>query len=149
MNKRITSTRASGMVLLVLSIGYGLRARTFELTTMTDPVGPRAFPYIIAILTAVLSLYLIVAPDAEGESWPSAAAWLRAAAALAVLVGYAYLLVPIGFVAATTLAVFAMAMLFRGPVLSSALSAVAFSLATYILFVYALGLALPTGWLFS
>lgn len=136
-------------MLFVLALAYGLWARSFELTTMTDPVGPRAFPYLIAVLTGLVGLYLIVDPDRAGERWPKGAVWVRIIGTLVTLVGYAYLLVPLGFIVATTLVVFIMAVVFRGPIIRSGLSALLFSLVTYALFAYALGLSLPAGWLFG
>jgi putative tricarboxylic transport membrane protein len=149
MDENRWSTRVAGLVLLILAVGYGLQAQRFEATAMGDPLGPRAFPVVLAVLTGAISLYLVARPDAEGEAWPSRGLWGRIGLVLLSFVAYAYLLVPLGFIVATILEVTALSLLFRGPPLWSVVGAVAFSFATYALFVYALGLPLPAGWLFT
>ncbi|MCB9076004.1 MAG: tripartite tricarboxylate transporter TctB family protein [Anaerolineaceae bacterium] len=139
--------RVTGVFLLLFAIWYGYQATHFKVTFMADPVGPKALPIILAGIMAVLSLYLIVKPDANPE-WPPAVTWLRIAIIILIFIVYAYLLVPVGFVLATTFVMSALAILFRGPWLKSLAASLIFSLLLYGLFAMLLDLSLPTGWLF-
>ena len=139
--------RVTGVLLLLFAIWYGYRTTLFKVSFMVDPVGPRAFPLILAILMALLSLYLIVKPD-PSPVWPSSATWLRIGLITLTFVAYAYLMVPIGFVLATAFEVTALALIFRGPLLKSLVGAFVLSAALYGLFDTLLDLSLPTGLIF-
>ena len=139
--------RTTGVFLLVFAIWYGYRTTLFKVSFMVDPVGPRAFPLILAILMAVLSLYLIIKPDPSPE-WPGSATWLRIGLITLTFIVYAYLMVPVGFVLATTFEVTALALIFRGPPLKSFTGAFLLSAALYGLFATLLDLSLPTGTIF-
>ena len=102
-----------GFVLLILGIGMIVGARGFEGALILE-VGPDFFPTIIASLIAGLSVILIITNaiklrsaalanaakaepnDNSGKSILSAGA-LRVLAALALLTGYVFLIVPVGF----------------------------------------------------
>ena len=141
------SDRVTGVILLLFAIWYGYQTTSFKVTFMVDPVGPRAFPISLAILMAVLSLYLIVKPDPSPE-WPGVDTWLRIGLITLTFVIYAYLLVPIGFVLATTFVMSALGAIFRGPVLKSIIASLIFSMMLYGLFDIVLDLSLPTGQIF-
>lgn len=139
-----SSDRVAGSLLVLLALLYGLEARSFHVGFAADPVGPRAVPYALAALVGVLGALMAARPGEE-PSWPSGAVWLRLLAVLSSLFLYAWLLAPLGFVAATTLEVACLSLLFDGPPLRSLAAALALSVALYGLFDYALGLPLPTG----
>lgn len=139
--------RTTGVFLLLFAIWYGYRTTVFKVSFMVDPVGPRAFPLILAILMGVLSLYLMIKPDPSPE-WPGSATWLRIGLITLTFIVYAYLMVPVGFVLATTFEVTALALIFRGPPLKSLTGAFLLSAALYGLFASLLDLSLPTGTIF-
>ena len=139
--------RVTGVFLLLFAIWYGYRTTLFKVSFMVDPVGPKAFPLILAILMGVLSLYLIIKPD-PSPVWPGSATWIRIGLITLTFIAYAYLMVPIGFVLATTFEVTALALIFRGPLLKSLVGAFILSAALYGLFDMLLGLSLPTGLIF-
>ena len=139
--------RVTGVFLLLFAIWYGYRTTLFKVTFMADPVGPRAFPAILAVLMALLSLYLIVKPD-PNPVWPAPITWLRIGLIILIFIAYAYLLVPIGFVLSTTFVMSALAIMFRGPWLKSIAASLIFSALLYGLFAVVLDLSLPTGLIF-
>lgn len=139
--------RVTGVFLLLFAIWYGYRTTLFKVSFMVDPVGPRVFPLILAILMAFLSLYLIIKPD-PSPVWPSSGTWLRIGLITLTFITYAYLMVPVGFVLATTFEVTALALIFRGPPLKSLIGAFLLSAALYSLFDTLLDLSLPTGTIF-
>lgn len=139
--------RVTGVFLLLFAIWYGYRTTLFQVSFMADPVGPRAFPLGLAILMGLLSLYLIIKPD-PSPVWPSSKVWIRIGLITLTFIVYAYLMIPIGFVLATTLEIVALALIFRGPLLKSLIGAFLLSAALYGLFVTLLNLSLPTGLMF-
>jgi len=146
MKSHITD-RVTGVLLLVFSAWYVYMATTFKVTFMADPVGPKAFPIMLGILLGLLSFYLIFKPD-PNPTWPAPDAWLRIGLITLSFIGYAYLMVPLGFIVATTLEMFTLSLIFKGPLLKAALGALVFSLFLYGLFDYLLDLSLPYGMIF-
>lgn len=136
--------RITGVLILGFAIWYGYQATTVKVGFMADPIGPQAVPLILAALTGLVSLYLMIKPD-ENPHWPTPSLWLRVAIITVSFIIYAYFMTYIGFILATTLEIFLLSLLFRGPVLRSLLAAFLFTLAMYGLFDLALDLNLPTG----
>ncbi len=147
MSQRL-SDRIAGVLLLIFASWYGLTARSFNVNFIADPVGPKAFPFILAVFMGLSSLYLIFKPD-EGPTWPPFSVWLRIILVVISFVAYAYMLVPLGFILATTLELASLSLIFRGPPLRSLMAALLFSLVMYALFAFGLELGLPTGRIFS
>lgn len=139
--------RVTGVLLLLFAIWYGYQTTNFKIGFLADPVGPKAFPIILAILLGLFSLYLIIKPDPSPE-WPGVDTWLRIGLITLTFIAYAYLLVPTGFVLATTFEMSALAIIFRGPVVKSIAASFIFSLFLYSLFDMVLDLSLPTGLIF-
>lgn len=92
--------RIFGLVMIVLALGYILSATTIRSSFMSDPVGPRTFPYIIAVLIILCSVSMILRPDPDVE-WPMGPMLLKLGIALAVLVAYAMTIKPLGFILPT------------------------------------------------
>ncbi|KUF10970.1 tricarboxylic transporter [Pseudoponticoccus marisrubri] len=65
-----------------------------------DVLGPSVFPMIVGIPAMILAASLVVFPSGQ-VSWPPRDHMLRQVAALAILAGYAWLLLPLGFPLAT------------------------------------------------
>jgi putative tricarboxylic transport membrane protein len=136
--------RAPGLLLVALAVAVALAARRFEVAFITDPLGPKAFPLTAALLLGGSGVALALRPG-RGPDLPSGAVLARMGAALATFVLYAALLSFAGFVASTTLAVWALSLVFGGPRLAALIAALLFSLALHLVFAYALALSLPIG----
>lgn len=135
------SDRIAGLLFLALSIWYGVTAGTYE-ASFGDPLGPAAFPVMLAIPAGLFSLYLILRPDPDPE-WSIGGPLLRQVATLAVLIGYALLLEDLGYLAATFAGVVLMSRLLGAGWLKCAISGAAMSIGLYIVFDRLLGLPLP------
>ncbi|MBV7335234.1 tripartite tricarboxylate transporter TctB family protein [Chloroflexi bacterium TSY] len=144
-----TTDRVAGVILLVIAIGYTVIASGLKPTLLSanEPLGPGAFPMLLGLLLAIFSLLLAIKPSPD-PAWPKWDAWVKMALILVTFVVYAYLLKPLGFVVSTALEMFALSLIFQGPLLKSLIASFAFSLFLYLLFSYALGLGLPRGILF-
>lgn len=97
--------RLLGIGLLFLAIAYGWAAQQWpEPFGGAHTVGPETFPTLLSVVLALSSLYLIVRPDPDSH-WPGMRTGIELVIALLVLVAYALLLEPLGFVISTTAAV--------------------------------------------
>lgn len=144
---KLRSDRIVGALCLLAAALIAIEARTFTVRFLTDPIGPKALPFLVAVMFAVAGASLLAGPQPE-PSWPSRTIWLRGGMAVSSLALYASILPFLGFFVSTTLEVTALALLFKGPPVKSAASAVVYSGVLYLLFVYVFGLPLPVGSLF-
>jgi len=136
--------RIVGVLVLLLAAGYALVASGMQVGFLPDPLGPRSFPYIIAILVSVSALWLLFKPDPD-PGWPERGFWLPFGLVLTSIVAYAYLIVPLGFILTTTLEMTLLSMLFGARWWHGLLGALAFTLVVYFLFTEGLGVPLPAG----
>jgi len=135
------SDRLTGLLIAALALWYGWTATGFE-EGFGDPVGPSAFPELVAVPMGVFALWLIVRPDPE-PAWPHGRAMLRQLGMVVSLIAYPLVLELLGFPIATAIAAFAMSLLLNGPRRASAISAVAVAVGLFVTFDQILGLHLP------
>jgi putative tricarboxylic transport membrane protein len=136
--------RITGGVLALLGAAVALEATTFDVSFMTDPVGPKALPFLVAVMLIVAGLRALTRPREE-LSFPGRGTLLRVAGAVAAFLLYAVALPWVGFFLSTTLVVTALSLLYQGPPARSVFSAAVLSGALWLLFVRALSLPLPVG----
>lgn len=135
------SDRITGVIILALSIWYGWTAGDYE-ASFGDPLGPAAFPRLLAVPAALLSLCLILFPGPAPE-WSRGRALARQLAALAVLIAYALFLENLGFLLATFLAVMLIGRLLGAAWPRAGISALVMAPLLFLLFDKLLGLPLP------
>lgn len=133
--------RILGLVVLGLVIWYGWTAGSYE-ASFGDPLGPAAFPQMLAVPTALLSLFLILRPDPD-PIWTSGRPARRQAATIAVLLAYAFFLEDLGFILSTALGAIAMSRLLGAGWAKSAVAGIALAVALFVVFDTLLGLPLP------
>lgn len=97
------SDRIFGVFGVLLAIGYAVSALAIEESFLSDAVGPKAFPLIIAAILGISSAVIAIKPDPEPH-WPDIGRLVEIAAAVVVMVLYAEFLPIVGFVIATALA---------------------------------------------
>lgn len=136
--------RVAGAILVVVGFAVGVEASTFNVSFPTDPVGPKALPYLSALVFVGAGAVLSARPG-PGAPWPHRSVLLRMVGAVAAFGAYAALIAPLGFVVATTATVSALSILFGGPWKKAVAAAVTLSAVLWYLFVWALGLPLPLG----
>jgi putative tricarboxylic transport membrane protein len=130
-----------------MALLIALESRTFTVGFVTDPLGPKAFPLVSAVLLLAGGVALQVKPGADG-AWQPAKRFMRVAAAACCLLAYALLLGFLGFITTTLLVTGAFALLLGGRPIPSLLNAACVSVLLYALFSYLLDIALPLGSLF-
>lgn len=138
------SDRIFGVFGLLLAAFYAWATLQIEESFLSDAVGPKAFPLIIAAILALSSLVIALRPDADPE-WPSLGRLAEIGAAVVVMALYAQFLPEIGFIIATALAtVYLTWRLGSGPIASLVIGVLT-ALAIYIIFKKILGLSLARG----
>ncbi|MFC3286278.1 tripartite tricarboxylate transporter TctB family protein [Litchfieldella rifensis] len=137
--------RIFGVLMIVLAVAYGWGATQFpEPFGGTEAVGSDTFPLLLAVVLALSSLYMIVRPDPD-NAWPWSRTGVELIVAVVVLVLYAMLLQPLGFIISTILAVGTLCWRMGArPVKAYVTGAVA-GVVVFLLFNFALDLSLPLG----
>ncbi len=145
----MTSDRIFGLVTVIVALGYALSATQIQMSFLSDPVGPRTFPYMIGGVMALCGLVVLVRPDPDPD-WPELRKFGALGLTVAALVAYAYMLKPLGFLIPTALvAGFLSYQISPRPVLAT-VTGVGLSVGLFLLFKFALGLglfAVPKAWL--
>jgi putative tricarboxylic transport membrane protein len=144
----MTGDRIFGAVMIVLALGYILSASTIQVPLFPDPMGPKAFPYLIGVGVIVCGLIMVLRPDPEAD-WPAASSLLSLAFAAIVMVAYAYSLKPLGFLIPTAIASGILSYQLSPRPGPAVLTGLGLSVGLFVLFKFALGLGLvpfPKGW---
>ncbi|TBW53315.1 tripartite tricarboxylate transporter TctB family protein [Marinobacter halodurans] len=144
---RIAADRILGIALIGLAAFAAFKATQFQVTFSYEPVGPKAFPILLSVVLAALSLVLVFRPGEDG-AWPDKRVALKLAAVLVVLLVYALLFTRLGFLVTTFFAVLSLARLFGAGWPKALLAGVLMALGSNYLFTLGLGISLPGGhWL--
>lgn len=134
------SIRLAGAAVLVIAAFYTFFGRGYS-ASFGDVLGPSVFPVLVGVAAMILAASLVVFP-AGAVSWPGTNRMARQIAALGVLFGYAWLLVPLGFPLATFALIAGLAVVLGGPAGRSVLLGAVMSLGLWALFDQVLGLPL-------
>lgn len=139
--------RVPALVLLVLAILYGVAASRIEYAFSSDPLGPRAFPLLLAGVLGLLAVAWIVRPG-DAEPWPRGTLLLQSVVLVALAFLGAWLYDRAGFPVATLLVCSGVALLFRARPWQALLCGVGNAALWWVLFVHGLKIPLPRGaWL--
>ena len=137
--------RVCGLVMLVIAVAYFYGATQFPVPFGgSEAVGPETFPKILGVVLAICSLYMIVKPDPDNH-WPALRTFAELGIAVVVLVFYALLLEPLGFILATMLAVGTLCWRMGAKPLKAYLTGLISGAVVFVLFTYGLELPLPLG----
>jgi putative tricarboxylic transport membrane protein len=149
------SDRILGAACLALAVGMAWVARGYVADFSYEPVGPRAFPLLLAGLLAVGGLWLLLrpgrgaAPAAGVATLPGAPAtpvrWGTVGAAGATIVAYALLFERLGFPLATALMSLPVGLAFGGRWRPTLAAGAALGLGMYLVFDRLLDVVLPSG----
>ncbi len=138
------SDRLFGGIALLLALAFIAGATQIQAALIFDSLGPRAFPIIIGVVLAISSCFLILRPDPEPD-WPAARRVVEILLALVVMLAYAYLLEPLGFVIATAVAAGLLSWRLGAAPAIAGLTGVGISVGIYVVFHMILGLSLARG----
>ena len=138
------SDRIFGLIGVLLAIGFALSALAIEESFLSDAVGPKAFPLIIAAILGLSSAVIALRPDAAPQ-WPALGRLVEIAAAAVVMVLYAELLPEAGFVLATAFAAAYLAWRLGSGPIEAVATGIGTSVGIYVIFHLVLGLSLARG----
>lgn len=138
------SDRIFGAFGLVLAIIYIWATLQIQESFLSDVVGPKAFPLIVASILALSSLAILLRPDADPQ-WPALGRLAEIAAAVVMMVLYAEFLSTLGFVIATALASGYLSWRLGSPVVQALLIGIGISVGIYVVFHLIFGLSLARG----
>jgi len=136
--------RGFGVMLFALALFVGYRAWQMDVPFAYDPLGPRAFPLVLAGALAVMSLVMIWRP-APGTGLPRGTTALKLVGVLGILFLYAVLFTRVGYLSTTVIAMAVLARIFGASWIKAVITGALLALGSYGLFVYALDIVLPAG----
>jgi len=138
----IAADRILGAALIALGAVSAYAAMQLEVPFAADPLGPSPFPTAIAMLLALCGLGMLLRPT-NCFSPPER----RMAPPLLVLamLGYALLMLPLGFMLATALMATTVALLFGARPPAALLVGITTAITLWLLFDKLLDLPLPKG----
>lgn len=139
MNDRIFAIAWLGVCLLVAVQMWNL-----VVPFSYEPVGPKAFPVLLALLMASCCAVLLIRPDNDVR-FPAGPLLRKGVLLIGILVTYALLFERLGFLPATAAMVFAVARIFGGTWRGSAVSAALIAVVVFLVFDSILDVSLPTG----
>ena len=139
LNDRLLGVAALVFAAFLTWFGYDLEA-----PFSYEPVGPKAFPLLLALIIALCGLRLVLKGGRDVEANPPGAN-LRIASMVAALAAYAFFFQWLGFVVATALMSLAVGRLFGGGWIKTSIGAVLMAVALFLLFDKGLDVVVPAG----
>jgi putative tricarboxylic transport membrane protein len=141
------SDRLTGAIFLLIAIWYGYTAQ-FYTQDFADPLGPSAFPQVLAAPFGLLSLYLLLRPDPDPE-WGLGTRLARQAGAIVVLIVYSQVITLLGFMLSTTILGTLMAIFLGAKPVPALVTGVVLGVGFFFLFDGLFQLPLPSGEIFG
>ncbi len=142
------SDRIFGLAVILVALVYIASAMQIQASFLSDPVGSKAFPILIASVAIICAVVMILRPDEEPE-WPMAWTVVSIFISIALLVGYAYTLKPLGFLIPTAIVSGALSYQINPKPRFAVAAGLGLSIGLFVLFKYVLDLGLvpfPKGW---
>ncbi|WP_449121324.1 tripartite tricarboxylate transporter TctB family protein [Pseudomonas viridiflava] len=136
-------------VLLLVCIGLALMAWPYQAPFSYEPVGPRAFPLLMLGLMGIALLYMLIRPTpivhSEDEPPLDRETLVKIGICIALLLVFAGLFEPLGFILSSILIGIPMARLYGGRWVPSVVVVILMSVGLYLLFDKAMDVPLPLG----
>lgn len=136
--------RMLGVFALILAAFMTWAGWDIEAPFAYEPVGPRAFPMLVALIIGLCGLRLVYKGSHQVET-NSAGANARIALMIAHAAAYAFLFQWLGFVIATALMTVAVGRLFGGNWIKCAIGGLIMGVLFFLLFDKVLDVVLPAG----
>lgn len=140
--------RIFGVVAMLGAVAYAVSAWSLPEPFFSDPLGPKAFPLIVAATVAICGAVMALRPDPD-PAWPTLGTLAQLALAAVVLVAYAYALKPLGFLIPTAFAAAILSWQIDSRPLNAILAGLGLSVGLFVVFRFVLGLgliAVPEAW---
>jgi len=135
------SDRIFGTLICLLALAYIASATQIQTSFLTDPVGPKLFPIIVASIAFICGVAVIINPD-ESPSWPAPSIWISLFVATVALIAFAYALKPLGFIIPAAVVSAIISYLIHRNFMTAILTGIGLSVVLYFVFKQLLGLSL-------
>ena len=136
--------RTLGIVAILFAVFLGVFGYDLEPPFSYEPIGPKAFPLLIAVALSICGLILTVRGGNEAEA-NTKSANLRILTMVVYIVLYAFLFNILGFVMSTSLMTIFVGKLFGAKWWQAIVGGVVMSVLFFLLFDRALDVVLPQG----
>jgi len=140
----MASDRVFGLVVLIVALAFIASAMQIQTSFLSDPVGSKTFPILIGSMATICSVVMVFRPDPDPE-WPKKRTFGALAIAVAVLVGYAFALKPLGFLLPTFIAASILSYQISPRSRHALITGAGLSVGLFVLFKFVLGLGLMAG----
>ncbi|AKA26120.1 tripartite tricarboxylate transporter TctB family protein [Pseudomonas chlororaphis] len=141
--------RIFASVLLLACLGLALMAWPYQAAFSYEPVGPRAFPLLMLGLMSLALLYMLFRPapikHSEDEPPLDRETLVKISICVVLLLVFAGLFEPLGFILSSILIGIPMARLYGGRWLPSAVVTTLMAIGLYVLFDRVMDVPLPLG----
>ncbi|MBX8491727.1 tripartite tricarboxylate transporter TctB family protein [Pseudomonas cichorii] len=141
--------RIFAAALLLVCAGLTLMAWPYQAPFSYEPVGPRAFPLLMLGLMGLALLYLLFRPTpivhSEDEPPLDRETLIKIGTCIALLLVFAGLFEPLGFILSSILIGIPMARLYGGRWVPGSIVVILMSIGLYLLFDKAMDVPLPLG----
>ena len=107
------SDRIFAVIWLAVCALIAVQMMQLEVPFAYEPVGPKAFPMLLAGLMALCCVFLLIKPDRDIH-WPNLSGLGKGAVLIIMLLVYAVYFEQLGFPLATAIMVFIVCLLFGG-----------------------------------
>lgn len=153
---RAKRDQLTGAVLILTGVVTALLVSRFQIPMTASYPGPKMLPSIAAVGFVVCGIGCFVdgtLNKKEEKAFMIKEGWIRMGAALGILAAYVFAMTYVGYLIATPIAAYILTTLFAREHTSTIQGRVVFSVLLaviiYVIYVFAFGLGLPDGMLFS
>lgn len=136
--------RTLGIVAILFAVFLFAFGYDLEPPFSYEPIGPKAFPLLIAVVMAICGLILTIKGGGEAEKNTKSANF-RIFTMVLYIILYAFLFQILGFIISTTLMVVFVGKLFGATWIKAIVGGVVMSILMFLLFDKTLDIVLPAG----
>ena len=138
------SDRIFASICIALAVLMGWGATIIEESFIQDPLGPKAFPLVIALVLAACGVAMFLRPD-EDPVWPHRRKQIQLLWTIGAMILYVQFLPVVGFLVATAIAAGFLSWQLGASVKQACWGGFSISVGIYVVFKLILGLSLARG----
>ena len=138
------SDRIFASICIALAVLMAWGATIIEESFIQDPLGPKAFPVVIAVVLAACGVAMFLRPD-EDPVWPHRRKQIQLLWTIGAMVLYVQFLPVVGFLIATAIGAGFLSWQLGASVKQACWGGVGISVSIYVVFKLVLGLSLARG----
>ena len=138
------SDRIFASICIALAVLMGWGATIIEESFIQDPLGPKAFPLVIALVLAACGVAMFLRPD-EDPVWPHRRKQIQLLWTIGAMILYVQFLPVVGFLIATAIGAGFLSWQLGASVKQACWGGFGISVSIYVVFKLVLGLSLARG----